>query len=80
MTIQEALKKAIENGYEFYSNFCLNNDFHCSAINDWELFCIDPKFWICLFGDKEFGKMSAKRFIENLFEGKTAEDYFDQLQ
>ena len=48
MSIQEAIKKAIDNGFEFHSSVCLENDFQCFAINDWELFCIKPQFWQCL--------------------------------
>ena len=86
MTIQTVIKKAIEGGYTAYSkNVSLNQITSEEAMNakrreypDEKIF-LDPQFWTYLFGDKEFGKMSAKRFIDDLFEGKTPEQFFQDL-
>jgi len=93
MTIQEAIEKAIEGGWE-------KDGFVCQGelIGVEEIALLDPLFWQALgkamgwetritfynsfIGGKENNdpwRLEMHRFIDHLAEGKTIESYFETL-
>jgi len=101
MTIEQALKKAIEGGYEVscgQRDIITGHDpqFRQDNLN---ITFFDPLFWQALFKDSYFGKLKVfinvwhkkeprsmatwqyqwHRLIDTLSKGKSAEDFFEDL-
>lgn len=81
MTISEAIKKAIEGGYDRTRSRGLEGE---CRIN----FCLlDPQFWQCLgkaMGWDETGVplslCQLHRFVDHLWRGETPESFFKDLK
>ena len=100
MTIQEAIKKAIEGGYKMFGSVNKSNYWNGEDFNLLEKLFLDPEFWKCLGKAMRWGKNTLcplceaeygeefvppmwqrywHKLIEYLADGKSAEDYFKNL-
>ena len=80
MTIFETIELAVKGGWKMPNHkdiqrICgegyLNSTFYS--------YVLDPLFWQALFGNEKYGRMKAKELIEALFNGKTIEQFFEQM-
>ena len=82
MTINEAIKKAIEGGYipELWIGIALDNN----EIPEPATYALDPQFWQCLGKAMGLGGYDWlaqwHSFIDHLASGKTVEDFFKDLK
>lgn len=82
--MKEAITKAIEGGYKLPEFLNSKQSYeHIVQWYDGEKTAIihltfQPLFWHCLFGQK-YGRIKALEFINHIFDGGTAEQYFEQV-
>lgn len=89
MTISQAIEKAIEGGYhrgqigtspivEINCDFAITETKgernHYGLAWVW----LDPLFWQSLYGSEKYGRIKAIEFINAIFDGKSAEKFFEQ--
>lgn len=43
-----------------------------------EIIFLDPLFWKSLYGSEKYGRIKAIEFINAIFDGKSAEKFFEQ--
>ena len=82
MKIETAIKKAMEGGYadERRKKYPRMDDFEVfnEAVDYISTTLLSPKFWQCLF--KKRGHEMAVKFIDALFRGETAEQFFGKIE
>jgi len=71
--IEKAVQLSIDGGYPWKGRGRLK----IGIGREYEIL-LDPLFWHCLFGQK-YGRIKALEFINHIFDGKTAEQYFEQV-
>ena len=83
MTIQQAIEKAIEGGYhpeyipKFLGKVKVEKVEIQSCIKSPD-YLIDPLFWQSLYGSEKYGRIKALELINAIFDGKSAEKFFEQ--
>lgn len=82
LSIEEGLEKAIEGGWESDEFFFVAPTVFGSIYRDWqyipEKVFLDPLFWQSLYGSEKYGRIKAIEFINAIFDGKSAEKFFEQ--
>lgn len=74
MDIKTAITKAIEGGYNTHGwvpGDFIGHDAEC-------IIFLDPLFWQSLYGSEKYGRIKALEFINAIFDGKSAENFFEQ--
>jgi len=90
MTIDEAMTKAVKEGYHVRS-FDSIEMYYSGANDEWSVWTrkdndssfmkrveeifLDPDFWSCLFG-KKVGRKRALQMVDHLFEGGSHASFF----
>lgn len=85
MTLRQAIQKAIDGGWKYnFSVYSLGyrvlDENTPKGFVDYPIVGIfdDPLFWQSLYGSEKYGRMKALEFINAIFDGKSAEKFFEQ--
>lgn len=94
MTIQNAITKAIEGGWDVHDSTLeelrkswgpqpgrerkIDTLVELIWKENQEKIFLDPLFWQSLYGSEKYGRIKAIEFINAIFDGKSAEKFFEQ--